>query len=135
MALQSFGIREASELPAAFDSMTRQRTSGLIVVHGPLIYRERRRVVDLAQTAKLPAVYGAAEYCDAGGLLSYGPSYPALFRDAATYVDRILKGAKPADLPIDQATVFDLVINARTARAIGIVPPPTMLARATKVVQ
>lgn len=133
--LQSFGVRDAEDLPAAFDAMNRQRVSALLVVHGPLVYRERAKVISLARAQKMPAVYGAAEYADAGGLVSYGPSYPTLFRDAATYVDRILKGAKPADLPIEQAMVFDLVMNAGTARAIGIALPPSLLARATKVLQ
>jgi putative ABC transport system substrate-binding protein len=131
--LQSFGIREVEDLAAAFDAMSRQRITALLVVHGPLVYRERSRVIALAQERKLPAIYGAAEYPDAGGLLSYGPSYPALFREAATYVDRILKGAKPTDLPIGQATVFDLVVNARAARAIGVNLPPSLIARATRV--
>ena len=133
--MQSLGIREAGDIPVAFESMGRHRTSALLVVHGPLVFRERRRVLELARSGKLPAVYGAAEYADAGGLVSYGPSYPDLFRGAPGYVNRILKGAKPSDLPIDQATVFDLVINTGTARAMGIVVPAAMLARATRVVQ
>ena len=96
---------------------------------------ERKRIAELALKHPLPAVYGTAEYVDAGGLLAHGPSYPELFRRAAIYVDKILKGANPGDLPIEQPTTFELVINANTARALGIVIPPSMLARANRVIQ
>jgi len=105
------------------------------VVNGPLVYTERKRIADLAVKHKLPAIYSSAEYADAGGLLAYGPSYPDLFRRAAGYVDKILKGANPGDLPIEQPTTLELVINASTARALGLTIPSSLLARASRVIQ
>ena len=115
--------------------MTRGRIEAIVVVNGPLFHAERRRIAELALKHKLPAIYGAADYVEAGGLLAYGPSYPELFRRAAFYVDKILKGAKPGDLPIEQPTTFELVINANTARALGVAFPPSVLARANRVIQ
>jgi putative ABC transport system substrate-binding protein len=134
VALQSHSIRDPGDFAAAFESMKRGRVAGLIVIHAALIYGHRELIIELARKHKLPAVYGASEYADAGGLLAYGPSYPDLFRRAAVYVDKIAKGAKPAELPIEQASVFELVVNSRAARAIDIALPPAMLARATRVI-
>jgi putative ABC transport system substrate-binding protein len=135
VAFQSFPVREGVDLADAFSAMTRERIDAIVVVNGPLFYTERRRIAELALKHKLPAIYGAAEYVEAGGLLAYGPSYPDLFRRAAIYVDKILKGANPANLPIEQPTTFELVINGNTARALGLVIPPSMLARANRVIQ
>jgi len=135
LAFQSFGVRSGDEVGEAFEAMRRERIDCLIVVSGPLMYYERNRIIGLAAKYRIPAIYGAAEYVEAGGLLSYGPSYPDLARHAAVYVDKILKGANPGDLPIEQATTFELVINAKTARALGVVVGPAMLARADRVVQ
>jgi putative ABC transport system substrate-binding protein len=115
--------------------MTRERVEALIVVNSPFIYAERRRLVDLAMKHKIPAMYGAAEYAEAGGLLSYAPSYPEMFRHAATYVDKILKGAKPSDLPIEEPTRIDFVINLKTAKALGLTIPQSLLLRANDVIQ
>ena len=115
--------------------MTRERIDAVVVINSPLVYIERKRIADLALKHKLPAIYGSAEYADAGGLLAYGPSYMDLFRRAALYVDKILKGANPGDLPIEQPTTFELVINANTARALGVAIPPSVLARASRVIQ
>jgi putative tryptophan/tyrosine transport system substrate-binding protein len=135
VALQTVGVRNAEELGDAFSSMTRERAEAVIVVQTPLMYTERNEITKLATKHRLPSMYGATEYVVAGGLMSYAPSYPELFRHAAVYTQKILKGANPGDLPIEQPTTFELVINANTARALGIAVPPSMLARASRVIR
>jgi putative tryptophan/tyrosine transport system substrate-binding protein len=135
VAFQSFGIRSAEDLAVAFSAMTRARIDALIVVNSALIYAERKRIAELALKHKIPAIYGAVEYVEAGGLLSYAPPYPEMFRHAAIYADKILKGANPGDLPIEQPTTIELVINANTARALGVAILPSMQARANRVIQ
>jgi putative tryptophan/tyrosine transport system substrate-binding protein len=100
-----------------------------------MFLREHRRLVDLAAKHRLPAVYTVKEYADAGGLMAYAPNLADVVRRAATYVDRILKGAKPADLPVEQPTKFVLVINLKTAKALGLTIPPSLLARADQVIE
>jgi putative ABC transport system substrate-binding protein len=135
LAFKSFGVRGATELTDAFSAMMRERIEGIVVVNSPLVYSERKPIVALALKYKIPAVYGAAEYAEAGGLLSYAPSFPEMFRHAAVYVDEILKGAKPADMPIYEPNTFELIINARTARELGLAVPSSLLARADRVIR
>ena len=135
VAFQSFAIGSGAELPDAFSAMARERIDALVVTGSPMIYGLRAQIADLALKHKLPAIYSGAEYAEAGGLLSYAASYPELFRHAALYADKILRGANPADMPIEQPTTFELVINERTARAIGLKIPPAIAARANRVIQ
>jgi putative ABC transport system substrate-binding protein len=134
LELQVFGVKSAGELAGAFSAMTQKRARAVFVIAGPLFFSERRRISDLAIKHQLPSIYGVSEYVEAGGLLSYGPSYSDLFRHAAVYVDKILKGAKPADLPIEQPTKLELVVNLKTARALGVTIPRLILLRADRVI-
>jgi len=111
------------------------KEQALIVIASPPLFTERKRIADLALKHRLPTVVGGREYAEAGGLFSYAVSYPALFRRAALYVDRILKGAKPADLPVEQPTTFELVINLKTAKALGLTIPPSLLLRADQLIE
>ncbi len=132
--LQVRGIKSADELIGAFSAMTREHARAVFVIADPLFFSERRRISDLAIKHQLPSFHGVSEYAEAGGLFSYGPSYSDLFRRAAVYVDKILKGAKPGDLPIEQPTKFELVINLKTARALGVTIPRLILLRADRVI-
>ncbi len=123
------------EFRIAFATMIRERAGGLYAPQTPINVRHRSLVVELAARSRLPAMYGSSEFVESGGLMSYGASFPDLFRRAAVYADRILKGAKPADLPVEQPTKFDLVINLKAAKAIGLTVPPNLLARAGKVIK
>jgi putative ABC transport system substrate-binding protein len=115
--------------------MTRARAGALTVLPSNMFFNERRRLVDLAAKSRLPAVYTWREFVDAGGLMAYGPNLADFFRHAATYVDKILKGAKPGDLPVEQPTKFELVINLKTAKALGLTIPPSLLRRADQVIE
>jgi len=133
--LQSLMVRGPSGLEGAFSAMAKERSGALIVVVDLLLFAHMRRIADFAVASKLPAIAQRREFAEAGGLMTYGPSYSDLFRRAATYVDKILKGAKPADLPVEQPTKFDLIINLKTAKALGLTIPPTLLARADQVIE
>jgi ABC-type uncharacterized transport system substrate-binding protein len=111
------------------------RADGIYVVADPLIFSNRARIHTLAMAARLPAIYNSREYVEMGGLMSYGPNFPDMFRRAADMVDKILRGVKPGDLPVQQPTQFDLVINLTTAKALGLAVPPTLLARADEVIE
>ena len=133
--LQFFEVRGPADFDRAFSDMTRARAGSLTAIGGILFFNERRRLVDLAAKNRLPAVYASRDYVDDGGLMAYGPSAADMFRRAATYVDKILKGAKPADLPVEQPTKFELVINLKTAKALGLTIPQSVLVRADEVIQ
>ena len=115
--------------------MTRERADALSVLTSARLFTERRRLAELAEKNRLPAVYTLRESVDAGGLMAYGPNVADLFRRAAIYVDKILKGAKPADLPVEQPTKFELIINLKTAKALGLTIPQSLLLRADEVIQ
>jgi putative ABC transport system substrate-binding protein len=119
----------------AFSDIVRARAGGVILVTTALFVQQRRRLVGLAAKIRLPAVYGSRESVDVGGLMSYGPNFAESYQRAATYVDKILKGAKPADLPVEQPTKFELVINLKTAKALGLTIPPSLLARADQIIE
>jgi len=133
--LQFVEARGPDNFDRAFSEMTRARAGALTVLPSNMFISERRRLVDLATKNRLPAVYPWREFVDAGGLMSYGLNVADLFRRAATYVDKILKGAKPADLPIEQPTKFELVINLKTAKALGLTIPHSLLLRADQVIE
>jgi len=135
VSLQSLEVRDANEFERAFDSMTRARADGLIVLSDTFATFHRARLVELAAKHQLPTIYGHSQYIEAGGLLSYGPSLTDTYRHAASYVDKILKGAKPADLPVEQPTRFELIINLKTAKALGLDVPATLVARADEVIE
>jgi putative ABC transport system substrate-binding protein len=128
-------VNEAGDLPGAFTAMQRERAQALIVQVTPFSADNAKRIVELAAQHRLPAMYDVRSFVEAGGLVSYGPSLPEMFRRAAFYVDRILKGAKPADLPIEQPTRFELVINMKAAKALGLAIPQSLLLRADQVIQ
>jgi putative ABC transport system substrate-binding protein len=133
--LQLVEARSPADFDRAFSDMTRTRAGALTVLGSAMFFSERTRLVDLAAKNRLPAVYTSRDIVDAGGLMSYGPDLADSFRRAATYVDKILKGAKPADLPVEQPTKFELVINLKTAKALGLTIPPSLLGRADEVIQ
>ena len=128
-------IGRPDDIPIAFAAALKVRADALYVCADPLVTTNRLRIVTLAQDARLPTMFGEREYVDAGGLMSYGPNLPDLFRRAGDHVDKILRGAKPADLPVEQPTKFDLIINLKTAKALGIDVSPTLLARADEVIE
>ena len=127
-------IRRAADIAPAFDAL-KGRADALYVCSDPLVAANRVRINTLALAERLPTVHGFREYVEGGGLMSYGPNFPDLYRRAAELVDKILRGAKPADIPVEQPTKFDLVINLTTAKALGLTVPPTLLARANEVIE
>ena len=133
--LQVVEARGPEDFDRAFSDMTRARAGALTVLATPVFDSERRRLVDLAAKNRLPTVYSYRSYVEAGGLMSYGPDLADSFRRAATYVDKILKGAKPADLPVEQPTKFEFVINLKAAKALSLTIPPPLLLRADELIQ
>jgi putative tryptophan/tyrosine transport system substrate-binding protein len=133
--VQAVGARTAAELEGAFTAMARARAQAVLVLGNPLFLGERQRVAELAIKRRLPTVFNLKDNVDAGGLMSYSPNYDDLYQRGAIYVDKILKGSKPADLPVEQATKFELVINLKTAKALGLTIPQSLLQRADEVIQ
>jgi putative tryptophan/tyrosine transport system substrate-binding protein len=133
--LQPLEVRDPGEFEGAFAAMTSAKADALIVLPDPMLTAQRTRIVELAAKHRLPAMYGFREDADAGGLMAYATDYPDLLRRAAAFVDKILKGAKPADLPVEQATKFELIINLKTAKALGLTISPLLLFQADEVIQ
>jgi putative ABC transport system substrate-binding protein len=133
--VHSLEVRGPDDLDGAFAAARQQHPDALISVEDPLTFTYRKRIADFAVAEQLPSLHGISEEVKAGALISYGANQPDLIRRAAGYVDKILKGAKPADLPVQQPTTFELVINLKTARALGLEVPPTLLARADEVIE
>jgi putative tryptophan/tyrosine transport system substrate-binding protein len=127
-------IRQVEDIHSAIEGF-KSRADALYVATDPLVFNNRIQINTLAQNGRLPTIYGAREYVDAGGLMSYGPNWTDLFRRAAEQVDKILRGAKPGDIPVEQPTKFDLVINLKTAKALGLTVPPSLLLRADEVIE
>jgi putative ABC transport system substrate-binding protein len=135
LAIQPLEVMQANEIEGAFTVAAKTRTSALIVAQTPPVSSDLKRIIDLTAKYRLPAIYSDKSWPEAGALMSYGADISQTHRRAATYVDKILKGANPADLPIEQANKFELVINLKTAKQIGITIPPNVLARADRVIK
>jgi putative tryptophan/tyrosine transport system substrate-binding protein len=135
MGVRSVEVRDSRELERALESMDRERPDALLILADPLTTDQRSRIVEFAAQERLPAMYETSRFVDAGGLMSYGPNVDKLVSRAAIYVDKILKGAKPADLPIEQPAMFEFVINLRSAKALGITIPEAILLQADRVIQ
>jgi putative ABC transport system substrate-binding protein len=135
VSIQSVGVRNPADFDGAFATITRERPHGLLVMADPVTIGQRRRTADFAASNRIPAIYEARDFVDVGGLMSYGIDLVEHLRRAASFVDKIVKGAKPADLPIEQPTKFELVINLKTAKALGLTIPPSVLGRADQVIE
>ena len=135
LTVRSWEVRDADSFEKVFAALNKERPDGLYVISGPLMRDNRKRIVDLALKSRLPSVYNNTEYVDAGGLMYYGADLVDSYRRVAYYVDRILKGAEPGDLPVERPTEFELAINLKTAKQIGLTIPPNVLARADRVVK
>jgi putative ABC transport system substrate-binding protein len=133
--VQSLEVRAVDDFDGVFELAKKQRPDALITVEDPLTFNYQKRIADFALANQLPSLHGVREFVVAGGLLSYGANVADLYRRAASYVDKILKGAKPADLPVQQPTKFELVINLQTAKTLGLTVPPMLLARADEVIE
>jgi putative ABC transport system substrate-binding protein len=132
---QRFQARGADDYEPAFSAFTRNRAQALLVLGDVTVWRNRRQVAELAAKSRLPAMFVQREHAEAGGLMSYGASLPDNYRRAAAYVDKILKGTKPADLAVEQPTKFELVINLKTAKALGLTVPRAVLIRADEIIE
>jgi putative ABC transport system substrate-binding protein len=135
LEIQSIDVRTPDDYLAAFATVTASRADALYAFGNPVIFKSRQLIADFTLRSRLPSIYEERLFVQAGGLMSYAPSFTDLFRRAATYVDKILKGAKPADLPVEQPTKYELVINLKTAKALGLTIPPSLLQRADQVIE
>jgi putative tryptophan/tyrosine transport system substrate-binding protein len=135
MKLQNLDVLGPKDIETAFQAASKSHADAVLLLGSPFFLSHRTQAADLAINSRLPAISNLTEFVEAGGLMTYGVSVPDLFRRAATYVDKILKGAKPADLPVEQPTKFELVINLKTAKQIGLTIPPNVLSRADKVIR
>jgi putative ABC transport system substrate-binding protein len=135
LTLQSVELRDRKDIDDGVAAIIRDRAEGVIVDSDPVTGSNKTRIVEFAAANRLPAIYVWRWFVDAGGLMSYGPSFYELWRRAATYVDKILKGAKPADLPVEQPTRYELVVNLKTAKELGLTVPPSILARVDEVIE
>ena len=133
--VQYLDIQNSKDIETAFRAASKGRVESVVVFGGTVINSQRKQLIDLAVKSRLPAIYARPEFVEDGGLMTYGPSINDLYRRAATFVDKILKGAKPADLPVEQPKKFDLIINLKAAKQIGLTIPPNVLARADKVIK
>ena len=132
---QLIEVRGPKDFERAFAAMKKERANALVPLRSPLIGNQVKKIIELSTKDQLPAMYDEREFVEAGGLMFYGTDHVDLFHRAATFVDKILKGAKPADLPLEQPTKFELVINLKTAKQIGLTIPPNVLARADRVIR
>jgi putative tryptophan/tyrosine transport system substrate-binding protein len=135
LTLQPWEVRSADDFEKVFAALNKQRPTGLYVTGGPLINANQKRIIGFALKSRLPSIYVRRELVDAGGLMSYGADLADSYRRVAYFVDRILKGAKPADLPVEQPTKFEFIINLKASKQIGLTMPPNLLARADKVIK
>jgi len=135
LTIKSWEVRDADGFERVFAALNKERPDGLYVPTGPLMFANRKRIAGFALKSRLPSMYGIRESVDAGGLIYYGADLADSYRRVATYVDKILKGAKPADLPVEQPSKFELFINLKTAKQIGVTIPQSMLYRADKVIK
>ena len=135
VALQDRGVKDPNELEVVFAVMSKDRPDAFLALMDPVLISYRQRILDFLLKNHLPAIFQSSDWVEAGGLISYGPDYPDMYRRAAGQLDKILKGTKPADIPVEQPTKFELVINLKTAKQIGLMIPPNVLARADKVIR
>jgi putative tryptophan/tyrosine transport system substrate-binding protein len=133
--LQLVQAQTSGQIEGALAAIAKERAAAMLVLTDAMFLGQHRRLAELATKSRLPAMFGQREFVDAGGLVAYGPSLPDMFRRAATHVDKILKGAKPADLPVERPAKFELVINLKTAKALGVAIPQTVLLRADEVIE
>jgi putative ABC transport system substrate-binding protein len=135
LKLQYLDVRVAEDIETAFRAASKGRANAVLVLSSPVFHSQRKQIIDLAVKNRLPAIYSAAEWVEDGGLMYYGTNTPDLFRRAATYVDKILKGRTPADLPVEQPMRFEFIISLPAAKKIGLTIPPNVLVRATRVIR